>query len=189
MLFKKFSILKKYYKELLSQDYTLASKEYILSAIYPGEFFIIIALIFFSKFVNVKGFALGFNGQYLLTFYYAILFLHFFYQSVYELNGEGRLYLHLAAVFACNFSNHMYSLCDQILAAHKIPFDVMLPLIDETARKVHQMPPLQAQTGPAVRHDENVIQHHLDLLEDGGMKDIYRLLSKDIYDRLQSEEN
>ena len=110
-------------------------------------------------------------------------------QSVYELNGEGRLYLHLAAVFACNFSNHMYSLCDQILAAHKIPFDVMLPLIDETARKVHQMPPLQAQTGPAVRHDENVIQHHLDLLEDGGMKDIYRLLSKDIYDRLQSEEN
>lgn len=110
-------------------------------------------------------------------------------QSVYELNGVGRLYLHLAAVFACNFSNHMYSLCSQILEEHQIPFEVMLPLIDETARKVHQMPPLQAQTGPAIRHDENVIQHHLDLLTDEGMKEIYSLLSKDIYDRLRSEEN
>lgn len=109
--------------------------------------------------------------------------------SVYELDGSDRQYLHLAAVFACNFSNHMYNLCDQILAAHNIPFDVMLPLIDETARKVHQMAPSQAQTGPAVRQDENVMRHHLDLLDDLRMKEIYRLLSTDIYDRLRSEEN
>ena len=72
--------------------------------------------------------------------------------KVYEATSEQRKYLHLAAVFACNFSNHLYALCDRILSEHGLPFETMLPLIRETAAKVADMPPAQAQTGPAIRY-------------------------------------
>ncbi len=61
--------------------------------------------------------------------------------SVNEMSGEKRRFLHLAAVFACNFANHCYALAAEVLEAHGIPFDTMLPLIEETAQKVEQMPP------------------------------------------------
>ena len=57
--------------------------------------------------------------------------------KVYEATSEQRKYLHIAAVFACNFANHMYALSARILEKHHIPFEVMLSLIDETAKKVH----------------------------------------------------
>ena len=79
-------------------------------------------------------------------------------QRVYELSTEDRKYLHLSAVFACNFANHCYAMSAELLEKHGLPFDVMLPLIDETATKVHTLHPLDAQTGPAVRYDENVIR-------------------------------
>ncbi len=107
----------------------------------------------------------------------------------YVLDGPRRRYLHLAAVFACNFANHMYDLSAGILQEADIPFSVMLPLIDETARKVHQLSPRQAQTGPAVRYDENVMRRHLELLTDGRCREIYELLSKSIHDRLRPEED
>ena len=84
--------------------------------------------------------------------------------KVIELPSEKRKPLHLAAVFACNFSNLCYHLADKVLATENIPFDVMLPLIDETAQKVHDMPPAMAQTGPAIRYDRNVIDKHIDML-------------------------
>ncbi|MBR5654492.1 MAG: DUF2520 domain-containing protein [Prevotella sp.] len=84
--------------------------------------------------------------------------------KVIELPSEKRKLLHLAAVFACNFSNLCYHLADKVLATENIPFDVMLPLIDETAQKVHDMPPAMAQTGPAIRYDRNVIDKHIDML-------------------------
>ena len=103
-------------------------------------------------------------------------------QRVYEATSEQRKYLHVAAVFACNFTNHMYALCDHLLTGKGIPFEVMLPLIDETARKVHELNPKQAQTGPAIRYDENVIQSHLDMLKDEPvMQDIYERISKSIH--------
>ena len=106
-------------------------------------------------------------------------------QQVYHLDGERRRYLHLSAVFACNFVNHMYDLSVRILEPHDIPFHVMLPLIDETASKVHSLPPHEAQTGPAVRYDKNVMDHHLDLLADApDMQQIYKLLSRSIHDKL-----
>jgi len=102
--------------------------------------------------------------------------------SVTELTSEQRRYLHLAAVFACNFANHSYALAAKILEQHGMNFDVMLPLIDETAQKVHAMHPLQAQTGPAVRYDKNVIEAQKALLSDEPMMQLlYDIMSKSIH--------
>lgn len=101
---------------------------------------------------------------------------------VYEADSERRKSLHLAAVFACNFTNHMYALAAGLLEKYQLPFDVMLPLIDETARKVHKLSPKQAQTGPAVRYDENVINRHLQMLADNPrLQEIYKILSESIH--------
>ena len=103
-------------------------------------------------------------------------------RRVYELTTEARKYLHLSAVFACNFVNHCYALSAELLEQHGLPFDVMLPLIDETARKVHELHPHDAQTGPAVRYDENVIRMQSALLaNDPELQQIYELLSLDIH--------
>lgn len=103
---------------------------------------------------------------------------------LYELSTEQRKYLHLAAVFACNFTNHCYDLAAKVLEPHGIPFSVMLPLIDETARKVHELSPHDAQTGPAVRYDENVINRQMALIDDENTRQIYKLLSQSIHDKL-----
>jgi predicted short-subunit dehydrogenase-like oxidoreductase (DUF2520 family) len=100
---------------------------------------------------------------------------------VQTLDSEKRKYLHLAAVFACNFSNHMYALAGRIVSAQGLSAEVLLPLIDETAAKVHVMPPEKAQTGPAVRNDRNVLDRHLSLLTDPSVQELYQLISKNIY--------
>lgn len=101
---------------------------------------------------------------------------------VYELSSNDRRYLHLAAVWACNFTNHCYEVSSKILANHGIPFDIMLPLIDETAAKVHDLAPVDAQTGPAVRFDENVIREQASLMRDNPiLKDIYERMSISIH--------
>lgn len=102
---------------------------------------------------------------------------------VHEMSGEQRRYLHLAAVFACNFANHCYALSAEVLEQHGIPFEVMLPLIDETAQKVATMAPRLAQTGPAVRYDENVMNAHLQLLQDNQKaQQVYRLMSESVHE-------
>lgn len=104
-------------------------------------------------------------------------------RRVYRLSSEDRKYLHLAAVFSCNFVNHCYAMTSELLEARGIPFDVMLPLIDETASKVHELSPREAQTGPAVRFDENVINAQSGLLDNKGrLKDIYVLMSRSIHE-------
>lgn len=106
---------------------------------------------------------------------------------VFQLSSEDRKYLHLSAVFACNFANHCYAASLELLQQHGIPFDVMLPLIDETAAKVHGMTPKEAQTGPAVRYDENVIDKQIQLLENQPyFQKIYDCMSKSIHE-LESE--
>jgi predicted short-subunit dehydrogenase-like oxidoreductase (DUF2520 family) len=100
---------------------------------------------------------------------------------VFELDSEGRRHLHLAAVFACNFVNHCYALSAEVLKARELPFSVMLPLVDETARKVHELAPAEAQTGPAVRGDYNVMAMQAAMLADSpGVRHIYEVLSTDI---------
>lgn len=96
-------------------------------------------------------------------------------------DSSARKALHISAVFACNFANHMYDISAHLLARHGIPFDVMLPLVDETAAKVHSVSPHEAQTGPAVRNDKNVMENHLEMLGDEPeLQDIYRIMSKNI---------
>lgn len=106
---------------------------------------------------------------------------HSLTQKVYTLDGEGRKRLHLAAVFACNFVNHCYALSESLLADAGIPFEVMLPLIDETAEKVHTLSPRLAQTGPAARHDQLIMERQSNMLaEDPALRDIYERLSQSI---------
>ena len=101
--------------------------------------------------------------------------------KVYEADSEQRKCLHLAAVFAGNFANHVYTLAAEPLQKYNLPFETMLPLIDETARKVHELPPRQAQTGPAVRGDQSVMESHLQMLADEPeMQELYRKMSESI---------
>lgn len=101
--------------------------------------------------------------------------------KVYEASSEQRMSLHVAAVFACNFANHMYALSAKLLDKYGMPFEAMLPLIEETADKVHLLSPREAQTGPAIRRDGNVMDKHLDLLADEPiLQDLYKKISKSI---------
>lgn len=105
---------------------------------------------------------------------------------VYRLSSADRRYLHLSAVWACNFVNHCYDEASKVLEPIGVPFDVMLPLIDETARKVHELSPKDAQTGPAVRYDEHVMNAQLQLMKDNPkLQEIYRLLSQSIHERFR----
>lgn len=97
--------------------------------------------------------------------------------KVYRVTSERRASLHLAAVFACNFSNAAYIMAAELLKKNGLPFDAMLPLIDETASKVHEVSPLEAQTGPAKRGDTIVMEQHAAML-DGDLKEAYELFSK-----------
>ena len=100
---------------------------------------------------------------------------------VFRADSKRRARLHIAAVFACNFANAMYTASARLLEEHGLSFDAMLPLIDETARKVHGLHPREAQTGPAVRRDENVMNKHLEMLEEEPeLRDLYEKISKSI---------
>ncbi|HOI27710.1 MAG TPA: DUF2520 domain-containing protein [Paludibacteraceae bacterium] len=108
--------------------------------------------------------------------------------SVYDVTSEERGMVHLAAVFASNFTNHMYDIAGSLLADSNLPFDLLLPIIDETASKVHLMPPSKAQTGPAIRYDRNVIDKHLNMITDERMKKIYELVTEDIHESLKDKK-
>ena len=97
---------------------------------------------------------------------------------VYEASQHDRERLHVAGVFANNFTNQMYAIAADILKDTHIPFQVLLPLIDQTAEKVHHLSPHDAQTGPAKRRDEQVMNHHLALLKTPDQQQLYTLLSK-----------
>ena len=101
---------------------------------------------------------------------------------VYEATQHDRERLHVAGVFTNNFTNLMYTMAAELLQNTHIPFKALLPLIDETAAKVHTLSPRDAQTGPARRGDENVMNHHLELLNDE-QRQVYQLLSDAIKKR------
>jgi predicted short-subunit dehydrogenase-like oxidoreductase (DUF2520 family) len=100
---------------------------------------------------------------------------------VYHISSEHRRLLHLAAVFACNFTNHMYAVAEEMITAQGLPFDMLCPLITETAAKALAASPRAAQTGPAVRQNKGVMAKHLELLS--GHPDyqkIYEIVSQSI---------
>jgi predicted short-subunit dehydrogenase-like oxidoreductase (DUF2520 family) len=101
--------------------------------------------------------------------------------NVQYVNSEQRKILHLAAVFACNFPNYLYHTSQQLLAGHGLDFNLLRPLIIETAHKVEQQLPASVQTGPAIRHDHKTMEAHLQLLHNNElMQNIYNLLSQAI---------
>ncbi len=99
---------------------------------------------------------------------------------VYQAGEDARKQLHIAGVFACNFVNCLYAIAEEQLAGTGLPFEVLLPLIDETASKIHTLSPRQAQTGPAIRRDKHVMQAHINRLRTAEEQQIYQLLSENI---------
>jgi predicted short-subunit dehydrogenase-like oxidoreductase (DUF2520 family) len=102
--------------------------------------------------------------------------------TVYKINSEQRKALHIAAVFVCNFVNHLYQIGNDICIENDLPFDILKPLIQETANKILTLSPNQAQTGPAKRKDTQTINAHLSFLSDENQKEIYKMLTKSIID-------
>ncbi len=106
-------------------------------------------------------------------------------QCVFPCSSVQRLSLHVAAVFACNFTNHLYAVASDILQRHHLAFDLIRPLILETAEKVMDHEPRDVQTGPAIRRDESTIRKHLALLvSEPDLSELYASLS----DRLRGDK-
>ena len=101
-------------------------------------------------------------------------------KKVFAISSEQRRSLHVSAVFVCNFVNHLYQIGNQICEENNIPFEVLHPLIQETAKKIKELSPSEAQTGPALRNDTKTIEKHLAFLENENYKKIYELLTQSI---------
>lgn len=100
--------------------------------------------------------------------------------------SEQRKRMHLAAVFACNFTNHCYRLAEKVVEEAGLDFDMFQPLIEETARKVTEMSPKNAQTGPMVRNDKVVMNTQMQLITNERTREIYRLMAESIFEESKS---
>jgi predicted short-subunit dehydrogenase-like oxidoreductase (DUF2520 family) len=100
--------------------------------------------------------------------------------KAYDVDSKQRQELHLAAVFVCNFVNHLYHIGHEICLEKDLPFDILRPLIKETADKINFKHPKEAQTGPALRQDQSTINRHIQQLENPNYKELYRYLTTSI---------
>ena len=91
-------------------------------------------------------------------------------------------------MFSCNFANHLWTLADELLREQGLPFEALKPLIRTTVEKLNRLTPADSQTGPAVRHDTQVIAGHLAML-DGDKRDIYDLISQSIMNHYPQNDN
>lgn len=108
---------------------------------------------------------------------------------VHFISSEKRQYYHLAAVMVNNFTNHLYVLADDLLSKQNLSFDLLKPLISETARKACVSKPLNNQTGPAKRDDRNTIEKHLNLLNQNmELKELYEKITHSIFKLHQQDE-
>ncbi len=108
--------------------------------------------------------------------------------DVFELDFAKRMEIQMCGVWACNFVNYMYKIAGDICENNGVPFDVLLPIIKETASKVEELSPYDAQTGPARRGNDVIINRHLNLLEENSkLYDIYKTITDSI--RLEYEKN
>lgn len=101
-------------------------------------------------------------------------------KAVFPINSEQRKALHVAAVFVNNFTNHLYQIGHEICEENQVPFDILKPLIQETAQKIKTLDPIDAQTGPAKRGDSSTIEAHLEYLTNENQKNIYKILTQSI---------
>jgi predicted short-subunit dehydrogenase-like oxidoreductase (DUF2520 family) len=103
--------------------------------------------------------------------------------KVHFVDTEKRIMLHLAAVFVCNFTNHMLTLGREVALKADFPFEILTPLIKETISKAQDSGPENSQTGPAVRNDRNTIEKHLELLSfSPELQKIYNEMTHSIVD-------
>lgn len=106
-------------------------------------------------------------------------------RQVYHINDEQRAILHVGAVFVNNFTNHLFGVANHILLEAGLPFDLLKPLIQETAGKIADHDPSAMQTGPAIRGDRQTIARHLQYLERfPKYRELYLLLTKSINPQL-----
>ena len=96
---------------------------------------------------------------------------------IHLIDSVQRKALHIAAVFVNNFVNHLYTIGSELCEEQQLPFDVLLPLIQETANKINSLAPQEAQTGPAKRGDKIILNEHLKQLNNPKQREIYTLLS------------
>lgn len=101
-------------------------------------------------------------------------------EKVVEISSEKRAKLHLAAVFVNNFTNYLYGIGSNLLMEDDLPFDLLKPLIMETAAKIETLSPKEAQTGPARRNDKKTIEKHLKLLGNSNYKEFYELFTESL---------
>ncbi|GAA4278036.1 Rossmann-like and DUF2520 domain-containing protein [Aquimarina mytili] len=101
-------------------------------------------------------------------------------QKLYKISSQQRNALHVSAVFVNNFTNHLFSIGNDICSDNDIPFEILHPLIRETADKIATMNPDNAQTGPAIRNDHKTINRHIKFLSDTTQKELYQTLTKAI---------
>jgi len=107
-----------------------------------------------------------------------------------HISSEQRAHIHVAAVFACNFSNFMLANAEQILSKEQISFDILAPLIRETMEKALQGSPAQLQTGPARRGDQQTMERHLNLLaRSSKLQNLYSFVSNAITNDYASAQN
>ena len=101
-------------------------------------------------------------------------------ENIHYINSTQRMGLHTAAVFVNNFTNHLYQVGAQICEEQEVPFDLLRPLIAETAVKIESITPKEAQTGPALRNDKTTLQKHMDQLSNPVFKNLYLTLTESI---------
>lgn len=114
-------------------------------------------------------------------------FAQCFSSTVYKIDEQQRFAMHIAAIFGNNFTNALYSISYKILKDNNIDWNIILPLLEETCSKIKKIEPKEAQTGPAKRGDEKIIESHCNYLKDKEIQDIYRILSQYIISQQKNE--
>lgn len=108
--------------------------------------------------------------------------------QVRKIASEERKAMHVAAVFASNFTNHMLTISKEIMEQNGLKYDWLIPLISETINKSLQLGPEDAQTGPAMRGDLEILEKHLTFLQDNpAVAEIYKIISQHIIDKYCEE--
>jgi predicted short-subunit dehydrogenase-like oxidoreductase (DUF2520 family) len=109
--------------------------------------------------------------------------------TIYLLPDQQKSMAHLAAVFANNFTNHLFALAQQLLEKENIPFELLIPIIQNTVDKLSISLPINNQTGPAIRHDEKTIEAHIQILANTPkLSAIYQLLTGSIQEEYSNKK-
>jgi len=107
-------------------------------------------------------------------------------KDIRQIDSEKRQQIHIAAVFCSNFVNFLYDSAGELLKNSRVPFEILHPLIDETAKKAIEVGPENSQTGPAKRGDLLIVDKHLSLIENPNLKELYLMLSNKIINKYNS---